>query len=64
MTKYIVKPNYNGTGKRTFDNPKDAIKYYQDHCVKNVQNYTKMIGSVNEKLEEMKWVEKLEVVND
>lgn len=64
MTKYIVKLNYNGTGKRTFDNPKDAINYYQDHCVKNVQNYVKMIGSVDEKLEEMKWVEKLEVVND
>lgn len=62
--KYIVKPNYNGADKRTFDNGQDAIKYYQNHCVKNVQNYVKMIGSVNEKLEEIQWIGKLEIVDD
>ena len=64
MTKYIVKPNYNGTDKRSFDDPKAAINYYQDYASKHVRGYVKMIGTTEEKLEEMQWVEKLEIVND
>ena len=31
MTSYIVKPNYNGTDKRTFDDPVEAVAYYQKY---------------------------------
>ena len=61
MTKYIVKPCYNGKDEKTFDDPKKAIKYYQDY-VNGVS--IKMIGSIDEKLEEMKWIDKLEIVNE
>ena len=47
--KYIVKPNYNGTDKRIFDDPKEAVDYYQTY-VEQVSG--KMIGTVEQKLEE------------
>lgn len=59
MTKYIVKPNYNGTDKRTFDDPVEAVAYYQKY-VESVSG--KMIGTLEEKLQEMVWIEKLKIV--
>ena len=64
MTKYVVKPNYNGTDKRSFDDPKAVIKYYQDYAFRYVKGYAKMIGTTDEKLEEMQWIGKLEIVDD
>lgn len=61
MTKYIVKPCYNGKDKKTFDDPKKAINYYQDY-VNGLS--AKMIGSIDDKLEEMQWIGKLEVIDD
>ena len=57
--KYIVKPNYNGTDKRFFDDPKEAVDYYQTY-VEQVSG--KMIGTVEQKLEEMSWIGKLEII--
>lgn len=58
--QYIVKPNYNGKDKKTFDNPKDAVDYYQEY----VRDYsTKMIGTLEEKIEELLWIEKLVIVD-
>ena len=59
MTSYIVKPNYNGTDKRTFDDPVEAVAYYQKY-VERVSG--KMIGTLEEKLQEMVWIEKLKIV--
>jgi|TARA_R110002124_G_scaffold151115_1_gene317969 hypothetical protein len=59
MTSYIVKPNYNGTDKRTFDDPVEAVAYYQKY-VESVSG--KMIGTLEEKMEEMVWIEKLKIV--
>ena len=61
MTKYIVKPCYNGKDEKTFDDPKKAVNYYQDY-VKGLS--AKMIGSIDDKLEEMQWIGKLEVIDD
>ncbi len=59
MTSYIVKPNYNGTEKRTFDDPVEAVDYYQKY-VESVSG--KMIGTLEEKMQEMVWIEKLKIV--
>lgn len=61
MIKYIVKPRYNGIDKQVFTDPECAINYYQNY-VRNVSG--KMIGTVDQKLEEMQWIGKLEIVND
>jgi hypothetical protein len=61
MTKYIVKPRYNGIDKQTFNDPKQAVDFYQEY-VRNVSG--KMIGTLEEKLEEMLWIGKLEIIDD
>ena len=61
MTSYIVKPKYNGTDKKTFTNPAEAVAYYQKY-VESVSG--KMIGTLEEKLQEMGWIGKLEIIED
>jgi len=59
--KYLVKPRYNGMDKRTFDDPVEAVAYYQKY-VESVSG--KMIGTLEEKMEEMSWIGKLEIIQD
>ena len=61
MTSYIVKPNYNGTDKKTFTDPVEAVAYYQKY-VESVSG--KMIGTLEDKMEEMVWIEKLQIIQD
>jgi len=61
MTSYIVKPKYNGTDKKTFTDPVEAVAYYQKY-VESVSG--KMIGTLEEKLQEMGWIGKLEIIED
>jgi len=61
MTSYIVKPKYNGTDKKTFTDPAEAVAYYQKY-VESVSG--KMIGTLEEKLQEMGWIGKLEIIED
>ena len=61
MTSYIVKPNYNGTDKKTFTDPVEAVAYYQKY-VESVSG--KMIGTLEDKMEEMVWIEKLQIIEN
>jgi hypothetical protein len=60
--KYVVKLKYNGTDNRIFDNPKDAVDCYQKH-LKDF-DMPSLWGSLESKIEEMQWIEKLQIIEN
>ena len=58
---YRVKPKFNGTLNKDFDNPKLAIKYFYKH---SSTVCGKMYGSLQKKIEELSWIGKIEVIEE
>lgn len=59
MKIYRVKPRFNGTLNKDFNRPEDAIKYFYEHTSVVCG---KMYGTVQEKIEELVWIGKMEVI--
>lgn len=59
MKIYRVKPKFNGSQNKDFKNPKDAIKYFYEQ---NSIVCGKMYGSVQDKIQELQWIGKLEII--
>ena len=62
MKQYLVKPKYNGTLNKTFKDPKDAIKYFYECNSPLVCG--KMYGTIQDKLEELMWIDKIEIIEN
>lgn len=56
---YRVKPQFNGALNKDFKDPKEAIAYFYKH---NSTVCGKMYGTVLDKIEELTWIKKVEVI--
>ena len=65
MTKYIVKPKANGVNKRVFDTALEAIAFWERHTGIAMHKEGKTLNdpiTIASKLEEMQWIDRLEIV--
>lgn len=63
--KYIVKPKANGVGKQVFDNPLEAIAFWEKHTGTAMHKEGRTLDdpiTISSKLEEIQWIGKLEIV--
>ena len=63
--KYIVKPKGNGADKQVFNTPLEAIAFWEKHTGMAMHKKGKTLKdpvTIASKLEEMQWIDKLEIV--
>lgn len=59
---YVCKPKLNGEGKRTFDNPADAIAYLERAT--GQLSFSKGRDKLIQRVEEWCWIQKLQIINE
>ena len=63
--KYIVKPKVNGADKQVFNTPLEAIAFWEKYTGMAMHKKGKPLKdpvTIASKLEEMQWIDKLEIV--
>ena len=63
--KYIVKPKVNGADKQVFNTPLEAIAFWEKYTGMAMHKKGKTLKdpvTIASKLEEMQWIDKLEIV--
>lgn len=59
---YVCKPKLNGEGKRTFDNPADAVAYLERAT--GQPSFSKGRDKLIQRVEEWCWIQKLQIINE